>query len=166
MTIRKVAVTVLLPFLPMAACSGAAESDGPPRTEQAQSASFPRTQKLTGAPAMAPESPEDAPAGTSAILGRTDLTLRGEPACDIRFAYAGEAPETLFWEEPCADISVDLVTEAELKAAGQWDRLDSFARDSVASLPGGEVLYVEGSFSASVYPLGVNHLTYEVPVID
>ncbi|MBS90534.1 MAG: hypothetical protein CMN64_22145, partial [Sphingobium sp.] len=39
----------------------------------------------------------------SRLLGKSDFTLRGKPACKIAYAYAGHAPDTLFWEEPCAD---------------------------------------------------------------
>ncbi|KQT32460.1 hypothetical protein ASG29_11825 [Sphingomonas sp. Leaf412] len=39
--------------------------------------------------------PAPIPAG-SRILGKDDFTLRGKPACTIRFRYAGHTAETLF----------------------------------------------------------------------
>lgn len=102
----------------------------------------------------------------SRVLGKKDFTLRGAPACEVRFVYAGREAENLFWEEPCAAVTARMVTQRELAAFGKWDRLDNFARQFVNALPGGKVLYVEGSFSASIYPVGTTGSTYEVPVAD
>lgn len=109
------------------------------------------------------------PAGVrngSQVLAKTDFTLRGKPACEVRFVYAGRNAEELFWEEPCPAVTTKMLTRRELEAIGKWNRLDGFARKFVNALPGGRVLYVEGSFSASVYPVGTAGTTYEVPVAD
>lgn len=102
----------------------------------------------------------------SQVLDKKQFTLRGEPACEVRFVYAGRETENLFWEEPCPAVTAKMLTQRELEAFGRWERLDSFARKFVHALPGGKVLYVEGSFSASVYPVGTTGATYEVPVAD
>ncbi|PAX07470.1 hypothetical protein [Sphingomonas lenta] len=128
----------------------------------------------TSAPAVAAEPRPKSrstprPAGDRAgsrVLGEKDFTLRGEPACEIRFAYAGREAENLFWEEPCAAVTAKMMTRQELEALGKWGRLDDFAKKFVQALPGGRVLYVEGGFSASVYPVGTTGSTYEVPVAD
>lgn len=101
----------------------------------------------------------------SHIIGKTDFVLRGKPACRIDFAYAGKPPENLFWEEPCAAVTAMMIGEPKLQELGRWDRLDEPARKFVAALPAGQVLYVEGSASASVYPVGTTG-TYEVAVAD
>lgn len=105
-------------------------------------------------------------AATSRILGTRDIKLRGKPACDIRYVYGGHAPDNLFWEEPCRSVTARLLTRAELQALGRWERLDAFQQRFVEALPGGRVLYVEGSFSASVYPIGTTGTAFEVPVTD
>lgn len=102
----------------------------------------------------------------SRVLGKREFTLRGEPACEIRFIYAGREAEDLFWEEPCAAVTAKMLTQPELEALGKWDRMDGFAKKFVNALPGAKVLYVEGGFSASVYPVGTTGSAYEVPVAD
>lgn len=102
----------------------------------------------------------------SRVLGERDFTLRGAPACEIRFVYAGRQAENLFREEPCTAVSAQMMTQSELETLGKWERLDDPARRFVQALPGGRVLYVEGSFSASVYPIGTSGTTYEVAVAD
>lgn len=129
----------------------------------------------TGAPAAAP-APAPAPGAMTAqttsasaqsrLLGKSDFTLRGKPACKIAYAYAGHAPDTLFWEEPCADVTARLASADDLQGWGKWRRLDDYARQFVQAMPGGRVLYVEGSFSASVYPVGTSGDAYEVAVAD
>lgn len=126
-----------------------------------------QARKPAGAPHTTPAAAKPpAPAGTSRILGKRDFVLRGAPACDIRYVYAGHDPETLFWEEPCASVTAMMVTRPELEKLGKWSRLDSFAQKFVTALPGGQVLYVEGGFSASVYPIGTTGQAYEVSVAD
>lgn len=102
----------------------------------------------------------------SRVLAKSDIRLRGEPACRVRFVYGGGAEEDLFWEEPCTAITVRLMTQAELQTINKWSHLDDFAQASVSKLPGGRVLYVEGKASASVYPVAANGMTYDVSVAD
>ncbi|WP_315763264.1 hypothetical protein [Sphingomonas sp. Y38-1Y] len=140
-----------------AACSPASEAQ-PPAPEPTRAA-----------PAVVEASPTPSPTpseGASRVIGKTDMTLRGKPACRVAFAYAGRPDEDLFWEEPCANVTAKLMTQADLESLGKWDRLDEFARKFIAARPDGKVLYVEGSFSASVYPIGTTGETYEVSVTD
>ena len=141
--------------LALAGCSQAGVS-APPKTEPSS----------RPAPAKTPAAAPVAGQATSRVLGKTDVTLRGKPACDIRFVYAGRDAENLFWEEPCGAVTATMMGRRELEGLGRWSRLDSFARRFVTALPGGKVLYVEGGFSASIYPVGTTGSTYEVPVAD
>ncbi len=125
----------------------------------------------TGAPAQ-PLSGEGDRSATSRIIGKEELARkfpqRGDKVgCFITFAYAGEAPETLIWDdEPCSALTTIFMTPAELKESDDWDRLESGDREKIMALPDQRVLYVGGEFTASVYPLDINHLTYEVVVSD
>jgi hypothetical protein len=125
----------------------------------------------TGAPAQ-PLPTEGDVAATSRIIGKEELAkkfpARGDKiGCFITFAYAGESPETLIWDdEPCTALTAMFMTPAELKQSDAWDRLDIGDQQTIMALPGQRVLYVGGEFTASVYPLGSNHLTYEVVVSD
>lgn len=150
-----------------AGCSQAGEA--PKRTEDASPTSLVSTAGSPAEDTVAVERravPATGNEAGSRVLGEKDFTLRGVPACEVRFAYAGRDAETLFWEEPCAAVTAKMVTRPELEALGKWGRLDGFARKFVDALPGGKVLYVEGGVSASVYPVGTNGSTYEVPVAD
>jgi hypothetical protein len=103
----------------------------------------------------------------SIIIGKTDVTVHGKPSCKIDFAYVGFEPEDLFWDgETCAHVTAQMINQVDLERLGKWQRLDDFERRHVNQLPGGKVLYVEGAFSASIYPVGTTRLSYEVSVAD
>lgn len=59
-----------------------------------------------------------------------------------------------------------MVSRSALDAPGRWGRLDQYQRRFVADMPGGQVLYVEGSFSASIYPVDETGTSIEVAVAD
>lgn len=106
-------------------------------------------------------------AGLSRIIGKRDVTIRGRPSCRIDFVYAGFEPEDLYWDgESCASVTAKLVDQGELRRLGKWQRLDDFAKRHISEMPGGKVLYVEGRFTASLYPVGTTRLSYEVRVAD
>jgi hypothetical protein len=98
----------------------------------------------------------------SQVIGMTETGS----ACEIAFAYEGYEPETLLLDEACADITAQMVDESTLRQIGQWDELDGFDRDFIAAMPQGRVLYVAGSFTAAIYPIGTTGLTYEVTLSD
>lgn len=56
--------------------------------------------------------------------------------------------------------------QAELVKFNRWERIDDYGRDAIAKRTRGEVLYIEGTFTASVYPMDYNNMTIEVPVAD
>lgn len=119
----------------------------------------------TGAPAPAPAA--DATQATSRVIGKQDRTIAGgKRVCAIDFVYAGREPEDVFWEEPCAEVTAKMVDRRELESLDRWSRLDSFQQKFVEQLPGGRVLYVEGGFSASVYPVDETGTSIEVAVTD
>ncbi len=108
-----------------------------------------------------------AKAAGSRILAKKDFILRGKPSCKIDFIYVGHKAEDLFWEgETCKEVSARMVDRAFLEKYRKWDRLDSFARKHVLGMPGGKVLYVEGQFTASIYPIGTTRQSYEIAVAD
>ena len=102
----------------------------------------------------------------SEVLKREDLATGDSPSCKIAFAYEGKKAETLIWDEPCDAVSATIVDEARLKEFGAWQDLGPFDRDFIQAMPDGQVLYVEGSFSASLFPIGSTGETYELSVSD
>jgi hypothetical protein len=125
----------------------------------------------TGAPAQPLADAGDV-AATSRVISKEELAQKfpgngAKAGCFITFAYAGELPETLIWDdEPCTALTTLFMTPADLKRSNDWDRLDSTDQQKVMALPDQRVLYVGGEFTASIYPLDTNNLTYEIVVSD
>ena len=143
-----------------AACSEAPEAKPDDREEprkEAVAAPVP-AQAVANSTALAKQ---------SAVTGKRDIMQDGKPACFIDFSYEGYVPETLIWEgEKCDTIQVKLINPDELGKLGKWERLDDFAQKHVRTLTQGEVLYVEGKFTASVFPVGTTGQSYEVVIAD
>lgn len=103
----------------------------------------------------------------SRVLGKSDKKMvDGTTACVVRFAYGGQPPEIMLWDEPCSNVTAGMIDRDKLEALGWWAKLDSFARGFIADMPGGRVLYISGKFSASVFPVGTSGTPYEVEVAD
>lgn len=119
----------------------------------------------TGAPAPVP--PSDAIQTASRVIAKHDRTnADGKRACEIDFVYAGREQEDVFWHEPCDKVIAKMVKQNDLETSGRWNRLNSFQQKLVGEMPGGQVLYIEGSFSASVYPVDETGTSIEVAVAD
>lgn len=171
----RIAARAALAGLMLAALAGCgnATAAGSDSTPEATESPVPEAAQLgqTGAPAQ-PLPGEGHAAATSRIIGKEELAkkfpARGDKiGCFITFAYAGESPETLIWDdEPCTALTAMFMTPAELKQSDDWNRLDRRDQQAIMALPEQRVLYVGGEFTASIYPLGSNHLTYEVVVSD
>jgi hypothetical protein len=108
------------------------------------------------------------PAGeVSRVIGKKTIQLKGKSACKIDFVYAGHDPEDLFWDgEACDAVTTAMVNQADLEKLGQWEKLDAFTQKHISAMPGGKVLYIEGGFTASVYPMGTEQQSYEISVAD
>lgn len=102
----------------------------------------------------------------SRVLELADRRLRGRSECQIRFAYSDRSPEDLIWAEPCKALTARMVSRDDLRSMGKWERLDPAVRNAVLAMRGGEVLCVEGRFSASIYPVGTSGSSYEVGLSD
>lgn len=125
----------------------------------------------TGVPAQ-PLRDAGAVSTTSRVISKEEMsqkfTDRGpDPGCFITFAYAGYVPETLIWDgEPCTALTALFMSPADLERHNEWERLDANDQEKVLALPDQRVFYVGGEFTASVYPLDYNKLTYEIVVAD
>lgn len=168
------AATVAACILPIAACSApdsAPDRNRPKRQEASAPLPAPAPPRPTSAAEPrftgAPAQPLGAqPASRSAILGKVDRPQAGEPRCEINFAYRGYAPESLFWEEACAGLTVAFLDRAELEKLDLWNRLKRDAQESIETRTAGKVLYVAGEFSASIFPVSYNQLTEKIAVND
>lgn len=127
--------------------------------------------RFTGSPALPlPDAGPKSP--TSRIISMEEMSQkfpqRGDkPGCFITFAYAGYVSENLIWDgEPCDQVTALFATPAELGQDNNWDQLDEFDQKKVMASPDQRALYIEGQFSAAIYPLDYNSLTYEIVVSD
>jgi hypothetical protein len=103
----------------------------------------------------------------SRVIGKKNIQLGGKTACKIDFVYAGLDSEDLFWDgEACDAVTAEMVDQAALEKLGKWEKLDAFAQKHISGMPGGKVLYVEGGFTASVYPISTTQQSYEISVAD
>jgi hypothetical protein len=137
---------------------------GQASTSDAKLADRPTSKPTATPPPTKSEKPSEE---VSRIIGKADVTVHGKPSCKIDFTYVGFESEDLFWDgETCAHVTAQMINQVDLERLGKWQRLDDFERRQVNQLPGGKVLYVEGAFAASIYPVGTTRLSYEVSVAD
>lgn len=121
--------------------------------------------KRTGTPALPLN--EGKIADSNIIIAKNDTLVEGKPSCRVEFAYAGYAPEDVIWDgESCDVLTADFIGRDQLEKAGKWERLDDYAREKISARADGQVFYIEGEFTASIYPIDYNNLTYEVSVAD
>ena len=90
----------------------------------------------------------------------------GKIACYIDFVYAGEEPQDTVWVEPCSKVTTGMIGRAKMESLGWWEKLDSFQRGFVEKMPGGQTLFVEGEFSAAIYPEDETGTAAEITVAD
>lgn len=169
------AAMLMLAGISLASCTAAGEAQTADPAEPAETAQTTAAQTTavqpTGAPAL-PAPDGSATANRSQVISMEDMAKKfpgrnNGPGCYITFTYRGHAPETLIWDkEPCSALTAEFADRAVLEAYDNWNRLDPEQQKDVAQAPDGEVLYVEGEFTASIYPIGLNQLTYEVAVSD
>lgn len=157
----------------LAACGNApaSEADASAVPDQAVQSGQAGASPATGVPAQ-PLADAGAISPTSRVISKEEMAQkfpdRGKGSgCFITFAYAGHAPETLIWDdEPCGGLTAQFLTPAELERTNDWERLEAADQQKVMALPEQRVLYVGGEFTASVYPLDGNGLTYDIVVTD
>ncbi len=124
--------------------------------------------KRTGSPALPPPDNADAPIESEArIISLNDVARGDRSACQINFTYPGyPAQEILWFDEACSALSPSFMDREKLEAAGRWQRIDEYGQMQIAKRTGGIVFYVEGQFTASVFPMDYNNAPMEVAVAD
>ncbi|MBV7259696.1 hypothetical protein [Erythrobacter crassostreae] len=147
-----------------AACSNEPQAEAPADSKPVAAPPLAQSNQIEPKADIAPEA---VTASKTEISSQKDIKQGDKPACLIEFAYEGYDPETLIWEgEKCANVKASLLDPKALRSLGKWKRLDEFAKSHVENLPDDKVLYVEGEFTASVYPVGTTRQSYEVTVAD
>ncbi len=103
----------------------------------------------------------------SRVAEKEEIIVEGRPACAFSVQYQNTLPQPVTWRgEPCSALTAEFMSGKRLAELGKMDRLSAEALADVERSPAPGVFYVEGEFSASVYPLNVAGRIYEVPVAD
>lgn len=111
--------------------------------------------------------PAPAEVASPEIVERDDISVDGEAACAFTVRYRGAVDQPVTWNgEPCAAVTARFMSLGDLRELGKADRLSAEALADIGRAPGQPVFYVEGAFTASVYPLNSAGRVYEVPVAD
>lgn len=151
-----------------ATLQNAAGQQGLPQSEQGSLADVTESDPPLGHSGVpGPPFPNGPDAETSHIIAKNDKTMNdGRTVCLIDFSYAGYPPQLAKWDEPCADITAKFMDQAQLEKLNRWERIDNVGRGSIAKRTNGQVLYIEGTSSAAVYPLDDTNTPMETFVAD
>lgn len=105
--------------------------------------------------------------GASAILSQKDTRVNDVPSCAMTVRYSGETEQLVTWNGAyCTELTIAFVDPKKMRSLGFYDRLSDDARDDINRCSDGRTLYVEGEFTAAIYPLNSAHLIYELHVAD
>lgn len=103
----------------------------------------------------------------SKVAEQQDIEVDGQSACAFSVQYAKAIPQPVTWrQEPCSALTATFMSRKELAALGKMERLSTEALADIERSPAQAVFYVEGEFTASIYPLNVAGRIYEIPVAD
>jgi len=111
--------------------------------------------------------PPPVPAERATVVSREDITVDGKPACAFTIRYPGAVDQPVTWNgDRCGSIAARFISREELGRAGQLDDLPASAREDLNRAVNQPVFSIEGEFTASIYPLNVAGVIYEVPIAD
>ncbi len=101
------------------------------------------------------------------ILASREEMFRGAPSCIYTISYQDKTDHEVRWEgNNCADLTTDFMSVSDLEKFGKLDSLDKDARSMLAEDHKQGVFYVEGEFTASIYPQDASGVPYELSVAD
>jgi hypothetical protein len=138
-------------ILVAAGCDMAGPANAPEAAasaEQAEAAASPALAEAAQGPTIDPAggtSPE------SRIAAREDIRVGGQSACALTVQYAGDIEQPATFAEDCDALTVRFVEQKDLAALRQNEKLSEAEREAIAALPGGKVLYVEGTHASAIF---------------
>ncbi len=111
--------------------------------------------------------PEQAkPATEPMLVAQRDVVIDGKPGCSFTVRYVGAVDQPAAWEgEGCAGLTAMVLDTGKLHSLGKYARMSPGAHEDIARTEG-KVFYVEGQFSAAVFPLNGAGVVYRVYVGD
>jgi hypothetical protein len=101
------------------------------------------------------------------VVSREDIKVQGGPACVFTIRYPGKIDHEVTWSnEPCSAVTVEFLNVGALKKFNKLVKLSAEAMEDVKRHDPTGVFYVESQFTASIFPLNVAGVPYELPVAD
>jgi hypothetical protein len=111
--------------------------------------------------------PIPVPTAKPMVISNEDIKVQGQPACAFTIRYPEKTDQEVTWaKEPCSAVTTDFLTIDALKKLGKLDRLSGEALEDVKRHGTTGVFYVESQFTASIFPLNVAGIAYELPIAD
>jgi hypothetical protein len=122
--------------------------------------------KLDSAEKMAPLPVKTETQGPKVISFRDEM-FRDAPSCIYTISYQPKTDHEVRWKgNSCADLSTDFMSVTDLEKYGKLDSLNKQARLELAENHQQGVFYVEGEFTASIYPQDNLGIPHEVSIAD
>jgi hypothetical protein len=101
------------------------------------------------------------------VISFRDEMFRDAPSCIYTISYQPRTDHEVRWKgNSCADLSTDFMSVDNLVKYGKLESLNKEARLELAKNHKQGVFYVEGEFTASIYPEDNLGIPYEVSVAD
>jgi hypothetical protein len=108
-----------------------------------------------------------APPDKPKIVSFRDEQSDGQPMCTYAIRYDNVSNHEISWSgNTCAELTADFMTIGELKSFDKLKRLDQETREQLTNYHQQGVFYIEGEFTASIYPLNASGVPHEVSVAD
>jgi hypothetical protein len=102
-----------------------------------------------------------------ALLSLRDEIFENSSSCVFTIRYQPRTSHEVRWRgNECGELLTDFLSVAELQKAGKLKRVTSATRNRLAGNHSRGVFYVEGEFTASIYPEGPLGIPYEISVGD
>jgi hypothetical protein len=124
-------------------------------------------------PARATKSTESAPAEfpsasfKPAIIASRDEMFRGAPSCIYTISPQERTDHEVRWTgNRCSDLAASFMSISDLEKYQKLDEMNEAERSSLAKEHPQGVFYVEGEFTASIYPQDPLGLPHEISVAD
>lgn len=156
---------VAIALLSTAACD-AATLPARPDAASPQSTEKPKNKAVPASTVPKRIDPPPSDVAHPEVVERSDVQVNGEPACGFTVRYKGAVDQPVTWnKETCAALTTRFLS---FDALGRLGKLDRLPPDTLSDLKASKqpVFYVEGEFTASIYPLNSAGRVYEVPVAD
>jgi hypothetical protein len=111
--------------------------------------------------------PAPIPKSKPVIISQRDELSQNTPVCIYTIRYPGKIDHEIAWRgNQCKELSADFISVGALARTGALKKLDAQTQSELSEYHKTAVFYIEGEFTASIYPLNVAGVPHEVSVAD